>query len=98
MAVSSCTASRGLAWTKLASTAAVGATQITLLQSPNWRVGDRIVLASTDFDPFQAEEVTITARQRLVGDIRHAAALCPLGRDADGEWACSWMSGPRWVS
>ncbi len=50
-----------LAWTKLAATAAVGATQITLLQQPNWRVGDRIVLASTDFDPFQAEEATITA-------------------------------------
>jgi cell migration-inducing and hyaluronan-binding protein len=49
-----------LAWTKLGSTAAVGATQITLQQSPNWRVGDRIVLASTDFDPFQAEEVTIS--------------------------------------
>jgi cell migration-inducing and hyaluronan-binding protein len=50
-----------LAWTRLAQTAAVGATQITLLQAPNWRVGDRIVLASTDFDPFQAEEATITA-------------------------------------
>jgi len=49
-----------LAWTKLSSTAGMGATQITLLQAPNWRVGDRIAIASTDFDPFQAEEVTIT--------------------------------------
>ena len=31
-----------LAWTKLSSTAGMGATQITLLQAPNWRVGDRI--------------------------------------------------------
>jgi len=48
------------AWTKLAQTAPVGATQLTLMQATNWRAGDRIVLASTDFDPFQAEEVTIT--------------------------------------
>jgi cell migration-inducing and hyaluronan-binding protein len=50
-----------LAWSKLASTASVGATEISLLQAPNWRAGDRIVLASTDFDPFQAEEAVITA-------------------------------------
>jgi len=49
-----------LAWTRLASTAPAGATEITLLQAPSWRAGDRIVLASTDFDPFQAEEATIT--------------------------------------
>jgi hypothetical protein len=34
-------------WTRLASTAAAGATQITLLQSVNWPVGSQIVIATT---------------------------------------------------
>ena len=74
-----------MAWTKLASTAAVGATQITLQQSPNWRVGDRIVLASTDFDPFQAEEVTITGVSGSSVTFETPLALCALGRDAVSE-------------
>ncbi|RDI96568.1 transmembrane domain-containing protein [Meiothermus sp. QL-1] len=48
-------------WTKLAQTAPRGATQITVLEASGWRVGDRIVLASTDYDPRQAEVRTITA-------------------------------------
>ena len=46
-------------WTKLAATAPAGASQIELNGPIDWRVGDRIVLASTDFDPFQAEEMVI---------------------------------------
>ncbi len=49
------------AWTRLAATAARGATSITLTAAAGWRVGDRLVLASTDFDMSQAEEVTVTA-------------------------------------
>jgi len=48
-------------WTKLASTAEAGATQIEVLDASDWRVGDQIVLASTDFDPRQAERRHITA-------------------------------------
>ena len=48
-------------WTKLASTAKAGSVQIQVLNAAGWRKGDRIVLASTDFDPHQAEERTITA-------------------------------------
>jgi hypothetical protein len=48
-------------WTKLASTANAGATAIQVLNAAEWRVGDEIVLASTDFDPRQAERRTITA-------------------------------------
>ncbi len=48
-------------WTRLAQTAAKGATQITVLDASGWRVGDQIVIASTDFDPRQAEVKTITA-------------------------------------
>ena len=49
------------AWTKLSATAAAGATSIQLLDASSWRVGDEIVLASTDFDPRQAERRTIAA-------------------------------------
>ena len=49
------------AWTKLASTAKAGTTTIEVLDAAGWRKGDQIVLASTDFDPYQAEERTVTA-------------------------------------
>ncbi len=48
-------------WTKLASTAAAGSNSIQVLNAAEWRVGDEIVLASTDFNPRQAERRTISA-------------------------------------
>ena len=48
-------------WTKLASTANAGSTSIQVLNAAGWRVGDEIVLASTDFNPRQAERRTIAA-------------------------------------
>src|SRR5688572_22978208 len=48
-------------WTKLAQTAAAGSTSIQVLDASGWRVGDEIVLASTDFNPRQAERRTISA-------------------------------------
>src|SRR5215831_8468787 len=48
-------------WTKLANTAAAGSNSIEVLNAAGWRVGDEIVLASTDFDPRQAERRTISA-------------------------------------
>ena len=48
-------------WTKLAKTAEAGATSIEVLDASGWRVGDEIVLASTDFDYKQAERRTISA-------------------------------------
>src|SRR6185436_14385631 len=48
-------------WSKLASTAAAGSTSIQVLDASGWRAGDEIVLASTDFDPRQAERRTIAA-------------------------------------
>src|SRR5262245_22409760 len=48
-------------WTKLAQTAAAGNTSIQVLDAAGWRVGDEIVLASTDFDPRQAERRTISS-------------------------------------
>ncbi len=46
-------------WTRLAATAPSGSTQLTLTTAPGWRTGDKIVVASTDFDPTRAEVVTI---------------------------------------
>jgi hypothetical protein len=48
-------------WTKLSNTAKAGSTSIEVLDASGWRVGDEIVLASTDFDPRQAERRTIAA-------------------------------------
>src|SRR5690606_33872109 len=47
-------------WTKLSATAEAGATSIQVLDARGWKAGDEIVLASTDFDPRQAERRTIT--------------------------------------
>ena len=49
------------AWTKLSKTAEAGSTSIEVLNAADWRVGDEIVLASTDYDPRQAERRTISA-------------------------------------
>ncbi|MEO8464999.1 MAG: G8 domain-containing protein [Gammaproteobacteria bacterium] len=48
-------------WTKLSSTAKAGSTSIEVLNGAGWRVGDEIVLASTDYDPRQAERRIISA-------------------------------------
>ena len=50
-----------LAWTQLGATANQGANQITLKENVDWQVGDKIVIASTDFDMNHAEVRTITA-------------------------------------
>jgi len=52
---------RANAWTKLSATAEAGATRIEVLDASEWRVGDTIVLASTDFNPRQAEVRQIAA-------------------------------------
>jgi cell migration-inducing and hyaluronan-binding protein len=52
---------RAHTWTKLAKTAKAGASSITVLDAKGWRKGDEIVLASTDFNPRQAERRTIVA-------------------------------------
>ena len=49
------------AWTKLSATAKAGANRIQVLDASGWRKGDVIVLASTDDNPRQAEERTVTA-------------------------------------
>src|SRR6202163_2839823 len=48
-------------WTQLSRTAEAGSNSIEVLNAAGWRVGDEIVLASTDFNPRQAERRTISA-------------------------------------
>ncbi|MBK9250508.1 MAG: G8 domain-containing protein [Proteobacteria bacterium] len=48
-------------WTKLTKTADAGSSSIEVMNAAGWRVGDKIVLASTDYDPRQAEVRTIAA-------------------------------------
>ena len=48
-------------WSKLAQTAEAGSSRIEVLDASGWKVGDQIVLASTDFDPRQAETRHISA-------------------------------------
>src|SRR3984957_16544475 len=50
-------------WSKLAKTAEAGSSSIQVLDAKGWRVGDQIVLASTDFDAHQAE-------RRAIADIQ----------------------------
>ncbi len=48
-------------WTKLSKTAEAGSNSIEVLNAAEWKAGDEIVLASTDYDPRQAERRTISA-------------------------------------
>lgn len=64
-------APEGTAWTRLAETAAAGATSVVVDDAAGWRVGDRLAIASTDFyadtgpsgarRDAQVEERTVTA-------------------------------------
>ena len=50
-----------LSWGQLAESVAVGDNQLVLDNNPtNWKVGDKIVLAPSGYDTFEAEELTIT--------------------------------------
>lgn len=47
---------RGPTWTRLASSVAKSATTFTLVEPAQWAVGDRVVLAPTDFPQYQNTE------------------------------------------
>ena len=46
-------------WTKLGGSVAIGATQLALLEAGNWRAGEKIVIASSSFNPEEAETANI---------------------------------------
>ena len=62
-------------WTKINQTANRGDLEITLLAPVDWEVGDEIVIASTDFDPHEAEKRMITA---ISADQKTISLDCPL--------------------
>ncbi len=49
-------------WTRLGQTASAGAVTIALSEDVDWVAGDRVVIASTDFDPAEAEEAIVVSR------------------------------------
>ncbi|HET7599478.1 MAG TPA: G8 domain-containing protein [Gemmatimonadales bacterium] len=53
-------------WARLAASAAAGATQLALDQTMPWRAGDKLVVASTDFDPRRDEEVQVASASGAV--------------------------------
>jgi hypothetical protein len=48
-------------WTQLAATAKAGSTSLQLADATGWKVGEKIAIASSDFDPLKAEEFTVKA-------------------------------------
>jgi hypothetical protein len=48
-------------WTRLGATATAGSTQLLLDAPTDWRAGDRVVVASTSFEPSEAEAVRIAS-------------------------------------
>lgn len=67
-----------LSWTRLAATAPAGATQLQLDAAADWRSGDRIVLASSSYDPAEAEMAVVASvagggtAVTLVEPLRHS--------------------------
>jgi hypothetical protein len=49
------------AWTQLGATAEVGEAILVLTESVNWRVGQAVVVASSNFSMHEAEQLTITS-------------------------------------
>ncbi len=48
-------------WTQLVEHAFTGSSQLKVDSPVDWRTGDRLVIAPSGFDPYEAEEVTITS-------------------------------------
>ncbi len=67
-------------WTRLASTANQGATTIDVTVNPGWKAGDRIVLASGDYNQGQAEEAVLSAASGS-----HLTLSAPLGHGHFGQ-------------
>ncbi|MFC4455570.1 G8 domain-containing protein [Deinococcus sonorensis] len=53
-------------WTRLAQTARTGSTTLTVQDAPDWRPGDLLALATTDFDSAQTETVAVRSVQGRV--------------------------------
>src|SRR3569833_1908585 len=68
----------------LSATAKAGASKIQVLDASGWRKGDVIALASTDFDPYQAEKRTIVAVAGNTVTVDKPLKYMHFGRITDG--------------
>jgi cell surface hyaluronidase len=57
-------------WLRLGANAAAGTRRLALERPVDWAPGDRIVVASTDFDPKQAEQATVAGVAGTVVTLR----------------------------
>lgn len=64
-------------WTQLGATAAKGASSITLKEPVDWRIGDRIVIASSAMKADEAEERFITSVNGSTVTLNTAAPTTP---------------------
>ena len=71
-------------WTRLAATAYAHSDQLALEQTVGWHPGDSLVVASTDFNPAQAEERRITAIQGRVALLDRPLQWTHWGQKAQG--------------
>ena len=74
----------GQTWTHLAQTAAAGTRRLMLADTAAWQPGDHLVLASTDFDPAEAEEVTVTQNAGHTLTLAAPLRFAHWGRVTDG--------------
>uniref|UniRef100_A0A7S3SG79 G8 domain-containing protein n=1 Tax=Emiliania huxleyi TaxID=2903 RepID=A0A7S3SG79_EMIHU len=65
-------------WTQLASTAVNASQQLSFADAVNWPAGAEVVVASSDYDPHQAETATLAAS--LFGTTE-ASLMAPLGHE-----------------
>ncbi len=79
-------------WTKLASTAAAGSNSIQVLNAAEWRVGDEIILASTDFDPIRQSVAPLPPSAATRSRWTRSSTTCTLARSPS-----TWMNAAKWV-
>lgn len=82
-------------WSQLNATAINGNSTITLKEAVDWQVGDRIVIASTEFDMNKVDECTITA---VSGDQKTLTLNATLNHKHFGQLqAYSSTNGQSWT-
>ena len=80
-------------WSKLSKTAEAGGSSIEVLNAAGWRVnGHMIALASTDFNPHQAERRTIAAIRSNTITLDEKSGLHALRQESP---SAAWMNAAK---
>jgi hypothetical protein len=62
-------------WSQIHGSVLAGANSFSVAKNPGWEVGDEVVLAPTDFDPFEYDRVHITSvTQNSDGSVRYTVS------------------------